>query len=349
MAKQTKEILIDEKDIIGVLKKISRKIKGSITQKWGEFYLNVDNEIAKGEIRAVYLESGISLIIFDIIFFQEVLLEIEVTYRNPLYFLYCLRGTVTHRRDKTASENQIDRYQNVIFASSCETQNFVKFPLNKKLNINNIQIGRKEFSSRKLSQLKMLNAKLREVFLDIKEEDDFEYFGEINLELADNIEKIINLKEEGVIRLLMLEGLVFYSLAQQIKFYNNDIEGIKLPYRLSNHELENIRETGHFIIKNYNMAYTVKNLSLKTGIDPKKLQTGFKYLFAKTVGEFIRDVKLEESCRLIREAELSISEIVYKIGYNSRSYFSKIFKERYNLLPSEYALKTKKILKELED
>nr|WP_313790335.1 AraC family transcriptional regulator [Allomuricauda sp.] len=34
--------------------------------------------------------------------------------------------------------------------------------------------------------------------------------------------------------------------------------------------------------------------------------------------------------------EMNISEVVYSIGFTSRSYFSKIFKERYGLSPSEF-------------
>ncbi|MDX1471934.1 MAG: AraC family transcriptional regulator, partial [Flavobacteriaceae bacterium] len=38
----------------------------------------------------------------------------------------------------------------------------------------------------------------------------------------------------------------------------------------------------------------------------------------------------------------NISEVVYMIGYSSRSYFSKIFKNKYGISPSKYVIQLKK-------
>lgn len=55
-----------------------------------------------------------------------------------------------------------------------------------------------------------------------------------------------------------------------------------------------------------------------------------------TVSLFIREARLQKAEQLIRKFDYSISEIVYSIGLNSRSYFSRIFKDRYDISPSEY-------------
>ncbi|MDX1318460.1 MAG: AraC family transcriptional regulator, partial [Xanthomarina gelatinilytica] len=39
---------------------------------------------------------------------------------------------------------------------------------------------------------------------------------------------------------------------------------------------------------------------------------------------------------LIKNTDMNISEVVYTIGLTSRSYFSKIFKEKYNCSPKDY-------------
>ncbi|WP_245585041.1 helix-turn-helix domain-containing protein [Psychroserpens burtonensis] len=38
----------------------------------------------------------------------------------------------------------------------------------------------------------------------------------------------------------------------------------------------------------------------------------------------------------MRSADLNVSQVVYSIGFTSRSYFSKIFKEKYGITPNEY-------------
>jgi YesN/AraC family two-component response regulator len=53
--------------------------------------------------------------------------------------------------------------------------------------------------------------------------------------------------------------------------------------------------------------------------------------------------KLEAAKEMLMTTEKNISEIVTAIGLNNRSYFSKIFKEKYGVNP-KYFLKARKRL-----
>ena len=48
------------------------------------------------------------------------------------------------------------------------------------------------------------------------------------------------------------------------------------------------------------------------------------------------DRRLEKSSQLLRETEKSIKEITSDVGYNDQNYFSKLFKNKYGLSPTEY-------------
>lgn len=64
-------------------------------------------------------------------------------------------------------------------------------------------------------------------------------------------------------------------------------------------------------------------------------------LFHKHLGispaEYIRRVKLQESKRLIRENKLNFTEIAAELQYSTVHHFSRQFKEKFGLTPSEYA------------
>ncbi|WP_369993860.1 helix-turn-helix domain-containing protein [Winogradskyella sp.] len=45
--------------------------------------------------------------------------------------------------------------------------------------------------------------------------------------------------------------------------------------------------------------------------------------------------RLDKAAQLIQETDYNVSELVYSIGFSSRSYFSKIFKQRFGVLPSQ--------------
>jgi AraC-like DNA-binding protein len=47
-------------------------------------------------------------------------------------------------------------------------------------------------------------------------------------------------------------------------------------------------------------------------------------------------VRVEKGEELIKTSDMNISQIVYSVGFSSRSYFSKIFRQKYNCSPKEY-------------
>ena len=52
--------------------------------------------------------------------------------------------------------------------------------------------------------------------------------------------------------------------------------------------------------------------------------------------ECIQRRRIEEACRLLRESELSITQIATFVGYSNVKFFNKIFKKIVKQTPSEY-------------
>ncbi len=54
-----------------------------------------------------------------------------------------------------------------------------------------------------------------------------------------------------------------------------------------------------------------------------------------SVSVFIRNVRLQHGKQLLKDGALTVSEISYKVGFNSVSYFTKCFREEYGYTPGE--------------
>ena len=54
------------------------------------------------------------------------------------------------------------------------------------------------------------------------------------------------------------------------------------------------------------------------------------------VVEFIRDSRLQKAALYLSQQKLSVTEIMYMVGFTTASYFSKCFKAKYGVSPSEY-------------
>jgi AraC-like DNA-binding protein len=54
-------------------------------------------------------------------------------------------------------------------------------------------------------------------------------------------------------------------------------------------------------------------------------------------GEYIRRIKLQESKQMIREGSMNFTEIAEALQYSNIHHFSRQFKEKFGITPSEYA------------
>lgn len=73
------------------------------------------------------------------------------------------------------------------------------------------------------------------------------------------------------------------------------------------------------------------------GVSASHLTALFHRQMGISPGEYIRRVKLEESKGLIREGKMNFSQIAAALHYSTIHHFSRQFKEKFGVSPSEYA------------
>ena len=60
-----------------------------------------------------------------------------------------------------------------------------------------------------------------------------------------------------------------------------------------------------------------------------------KALTNQTANEFLRNIRIERAKQIIEMGNTNISEVCYKVGFSSPSYFTKCFKAHFGILPTE--------------
>lgn len=332
-----KKINITAKSTEGTVRQIKEVIGGEIIERWGEYILHVDNGIAKGKITFITFEWGASVLEYDITFLEDITLIMDTSEYNPIHFTYTSLGHCLHRFEKENKKRRIEQFQSVIITSKNDGYNYGYFEKNTKVHIHLIQISRVPFLKKRLNDGAILNQKLYNVFHDQQHESVFAYFGTYNLKLANLIKQFDKVKQKGMIKMLIIEGIVFQILSEHILQHNKDVKLNNKPNSsLSKKELNSVRKISTKILKDVSINYNVDELAEESGLTQAKLQEGFKLLYTRTVTEYIRHVRLEKARDLINTTDLNISQIVYTIGFSSRSYFSKIFKKKYQISPSEF-------------
>lgn len=101
---------------------------------------------------------------------------------------------------------------------------------------------RKQFLQKKLNNTTLLNQRLYRIFLDTEYQKPFAYFGSHNLKLADTISALHDVKQEGMIRILQIEGLLYQVLSLHIQQHDKEIKNKSIETTLLKRELKMIRE-----------------------------------------------------------------------------------------------------------
>lgn len=82
--------------------------------------------------------------------------------------------------------------------------------------------------------------------------------------------------------------------------------------------------------------FSVDDLASKLNLSRTHLYRKLKSLTNQSATEFIRYNRLKHAVKLMKENELSLSEIGYAVGFNSPNYFATSFRKQYGKSPSDF-------------
>ena len=81
--------------------------------------------------------------------------------------------------------------------------------------------------------------------------------------------------------------------------------------------------------------FTVEALAGAVGMSRAHLHRKLTALIGKSAGQLIATIRLQRARELLVQGAGSVSEIAFRVGFSSPSYFAKCFKEEFGMSPSE--------------
>jgi DNA-binding response OmpR family regulator/two-component sensor histidine kinase len=88
-----------------------------------------------------------------------------------------------------------------------------------------------------------------------------------------------------------------------------------------------------------NSDFNVDMLTQEVGISRAQLHRKMKDMTGISTSEFIRNIRLEQAARLLREQKINVTQVAYTVGFSNLAHFSTIFRKHFGVAPSEYAEK----------
>ena len=340
-------IIVKTLPVNEILEDIAETLNTELKDRSGELTVEIPESLGEGYIRGVSFDSGMGFVTYNCKFYEDVEIHFSLNTVHPLKFIFCSEGNVGHCFQKSEQIHTIDTYQNIVVSSNGYEGHILYFKKNVPTHVSSLEIIRSVFAHRSNYDFKDLDPTLKELFKDAVSKKQFFYQGNYSIKAADLMDDISTKEYTGFLRNLFLEGKAFEMLVIQIGQYEDDENENNLPKILRKSDIEKVDYVAKRIQGDLSTNLTVESLAKEAGTNVNKLQEGFKYVYNLTVNKYMQHVKLEAAKEMLKLSEKNISEIVTSIGLNNRSYFSKIFKEKYGVSP-KYFLRTKKNLKNEE-
>lgn len=319
-----------------VIREISEAFNTGFSEKCEEYSLRVPEFYGEGTIRGINFRNGLGIIIYDCTFFEDTEIRFTKNDIHPIKYLYTASGQLKHRFAEEKEEHILKKFACAIVASKDHNGHILNFKAHEPSYILSLEIDRKQFFSTMQCELAELSEELKALFLDTDASSAFYHEGFYSIAFKELITSLKEHKNEMFIRKLFLEGKALEIFIKQISLFQDDLKLDTDKTLLRQSELSKIRESADYINNNLDNVNTIQDLSRNSGLNPNKLQNGFKSLFNLTVNEYTMQQRMLKASILLKSTEQSLGQIAESVGISSKSYFSKSFKKYYGVLPSEY-------------
>jgi AraC family transcriptional regulator len=77
-------------------------------------------------------------------------------------------------------------------------------------------------------------------------------------------------------------------------------------------------------------------VAAQVGVHPVHLATTFRQKYGVTIGEFVRQLRIEHACSQLANRDLPLAAIALQAGFADQSHFSKTFKLYVGTTPANY-------------
>ena len=163
---------------------------------------------------------------------------------------------------------------------------------------------------------------LLKAFSDVEEETDVVFTGALSsytspLEIA----RAYRIDKENI------KNKIYYGF--------NTIE-IEKKSDISYRHYVAIQDLYRILREHYQDDLTVSTVSLMMNVSDSYLMHLLKKSLGKTFNDILTDYRISLAKKLLKEGKYRVNEIADKVGYNDEKYFSRVFKKRVGVSPSEY-------------
>lgn len=101
-------------------------------------------------------------------------------------------------------------------------------------------------------------------------------------------------------------------------------------------QVQIIKEIHTLLTENMEKRYTIDELSRRYLLNTSTLKDSFKAVYGMPIATYMKQYRIHEASKMLKDTNLSIAEISAAVGYENQSKFTNAFKNVVGIPPTAY-------------
>jgi AraC family L-rhamnose operon transcriptional activator RhaR len=91
-----------------------------------------------------------------------------------------------------------------------------------------------------------------------------------------------------------------------------------------------------FLNLHFDQQHSIEELASMACMSPRHFQRVFKLHTGTSPVSYLHNLRIKYACELLKRNELSVMEVAFEVGFQDRSYFTKLFKKIVGIQPKKF-------------
>jgi len=316
-------------------------------------------QLGKGQKRRIQLRHGISILIHDYQFQDQLAVKLSPAKQFCLEFGFQLAGTriLSNGHYRRAGDHFISLQplftQEETLLQQSAGENFLQVDIHIESPSFTWTLleGHWDWFPEDLRGLMELSIELAGGYLEAGEklrsslealQKRYHYgLRHINPPMQLALQQLLNCPYQGFTKLLYLESKVIELIALRLEQLKSQIiensPDSQLRDRFLNDDIDRIYHARDILIQNLDNPPSLLELARQVGLNDYKLKRGFRFCFGTTAFGYLHDYRMEQARQLLIDNQMQVNEVARAVGYASRSSFAAAFRKKFGVSPKGVA------------
>lgn len=296
-------------------------------------FLEIPKRLGEGFVRKINFEKDFRLLMHQYVLKEDFIIQRDPTRNMNDFLSIFFYNNEQPLEMKYNEDGNISFSQNSSSALQVTTNDLsstIRFPAGTRTQY--MVIGITASKLKTLLSIEDTNSTIKTI---TTERASFLFFESMDSEMKLLLKNIVNTTMKDSlshfyvqIKVLELLYLLFRRLSiRQNKSYRS----------INNADAEKLMMIRNEILTDLSSPPVLNELARMAAMSETKLNQLFRQTFGDSIYNYFQKARMEEAAFLLKQADRSVSETGYELGFSNLSHFSRLFKKHFGTTPKKYA------------